>query len=348
MRAVSLSNDLLSATVLPGKGADIYSLVYEPQGIDVLWKSPWGLRPPPGSITVGAASESAWLDCYEGGWQEIFPNGGDACTYQGAPLNFHGEASLSSWNYQIARNDPSAVEVVFEVALARSPFRLRRTMRVEAGLPALLLDESIENRSEVDLHYMWGHHPALGGPFLDGGCHLQTPARTFLAHDVEIADACRIAAGARGRWPKMPGKSGREVDLSLVPPPGERVTEFGYLRDLDAGWYAMHNPALGFGLGMAWPVEVFPYLWFWQELRGSLGYPWYGSCSVMAVEPFTSIPGVGLEKAIEAATAPVLKAGARVAARLAAVFLEPGPVDSISLDGSVRYSKTRTPDKGSA
>lgn len=337
MPAVSLSNGLLTATVLPAKGADIYSLIYEPRSVDVLWKSPWGLRRPDGAIASGAASEAAWLDRWEGGWQEIFPNGGDACTYRGAPLNFHGEASLSAWDYRVRQSTAAVVEVDFLLELARSPFRIRRTMRVEAGLPALLLDESIENRGDEDLHFMWGHHPALGAPFLDGGCRLQTPARTFLAHDVEIAETCRVAAGARGPWPEMEGKSAGKVNLSVIPPANQRVTEFGYLCDLEDGWYAVTNPALGFGFGMAWPREVFPYLWFWQELRGSLGYPWYGRCYVMAVEPFTSIPGVGLVKAIESGTAPVLKAGGKVEASLAAVFLEPGDVQSIGLDGKVAW-----------
>lgn len=333
-RAVTLSNGLLSATVLPSKGADIYSLVYEPRSIDVLWKSPWGLRGPTACISGGPASEAAWLDRYEGGWQEIFPNGGDACTYRGAPLNFHGEASVSAWDYRVRLSTAAAVEIDFTLELARSPFRIRRTMRVEAGRPALQLEERIENRGEEDLHFMWGHHPALGSPFLDGGCRLQTSARTFLSHEVEIAETCRIPAGARGSWPEMEGKRGL-VDLSRLPPARDRVTEFGYLCDLEDGWYAMTNPALGFGFGMAWPREIFPYLWFWQELRGSFGYPWYGSCYVMAVEPFTSIPGIGLEKAIERGTAPVLKAGAALEARSAAVFLECGEVESISPDGKV-------------
>jgi hypothetical protein len=86
---------------------------------------------------------------------------------------------------------------------------------------------------------------------------------------------------------------------------------------------------------MAWPKEIFPYLWFWQELRGSFGYPWYGRCYVMAVEPFNSIPGCGLERAIASGTAPVLAAGAKVEATLAAVFFEGGGVESISTDGHV-------------
>jgi Domain of unknown function (DUF4432) len=338
LRAVTISNGLLAATVLPEKGADIYSLVYEPYGIDVLWKAPWGLRRPAAALVGGAPSEAAWFDQYEGGWQEIFPNGGDACTYHGAPLNFHGEACVSAWDYSVRQPAAAAAEVDFQLELARSPFHIRRTMRVEAGMPALLIDERIENRGEEDLHFMWGHHPALGAPFLDGGCRLQAPARSFLAHDVEIAETCRIPAGARRPWPLMRGKNGGDVDLSLVPPSCDRVTEFGYLCGLEDGWYAISNPALEFGFGMAWSKEVFPYLWFWQELRGSFGYPWYGRCYVMAVEPFNSIPGVGLVKAIESGTAPVLKAGQYVEARLATVFLESREVQSIGLDGEVHFS----------
>ena len=42
-RAVTLENGSISVTLLPEKGAEIYSLVYKPRAMDVLWKSPWGL-----------------------------------------------------------------------------------------------------------------------------------------------------------------------------------------------------------------------------------------------------------------------------------------------------------------
>jgi hypothetical protein len=334
MKAITIENAFLSATILPEKGADIYSFVYKPRSLDVLWKSPWGLRKP-GSTLAAASSETAWLDHYEGGWQELFPNGGDACVYRGAALNFHGEASVSGWDYIVARATASTVAVEFVIDLARSPFRLRRTMYVEKLLPALIFEERIENRGEEDLHFMWGHHPALGAPFLRSGCRLQVPARTFLAHEVEVAPTSRIAAATRGAWPVLGGREGREVDLSIVPPVIDRVTEFGYICDLEDGWYGVSNDSLGAGFGMAWPREVFPFLWFWQELRGSFGYPWYGRCYVMAVEPFTSIPGSGLTRAMESGTAPLLAAGASVEARLAAVFFEPGDVESIDLEGTV-------------
>jgi hypothetical protein len=343
MGAITLANGFLSATILPGKGGDVYSLVYKPRAVDVLWKSPWGLGKPGSTHSTAPSSEAAWLDRYEGGWQELFPNGGDECVYRGATLNFHGEASISGWDYVVRRRTGAMVSVDLVVELARSPFRVRRTMTVERSLPALILEERIENRGEEDLHFMWGHHPALGTPFLSGGCRLQVPAQTFLAHDVEISPACRVAAATRGAWPCICGKDGRAVDLSIIPPEHERVTEFGYLCGLKEGWYGLTNEKLGAAFGLAWPERVFPFLWFWQELRGSFGYPWYGRCYVMAVEPVTSIPGCGLIRAIEAGTAPLLAAGGNVEARLAAVFFEPGEVESIDLEGRVRVRRRPGP-----
>ena len=128
------------------------------------------------------------------------------------------------------------------------------------------------------------------------------------------------------------------LDLSILPAASERVTEFGYITELEQGWYALVNDGLNLSFGLAWPLDIFPYLWFWQELRGSLEYPWYGRCSVMAVEPFTSYPGSGLQRAIETGTAPVLGPGERVEARMAAVLFGAGRVKSITAGGRVRMA----------
>ena len=308
-RAVTLENDFAAVTVLPEKGADIYSLVYKPRAIDVLWKSPWPLMPsgsrPP---FLGGNTEAAWMDQYAGGWQEIFPNGGDECVYKNAPLNFHGEASIRAWDYHIAHADSESARVEFHVALRRSPFEVNRTMIIDRHLAGFRIEESIVNKGEEDLHYMWGHHPALGDPFLSGDCILQVPARAFLPPN-----------GVKGKW---------TGDLS-------EVADFGYICDLDEGWYGVRSRKHGFGFGLAWPLEVFPYLWFWRETHKSLGYPWYGRCNVMAVEPFSSIPGAGLVNAIAAGTAPLLHPGEVRHANLAAVFYEhsQGELQSISTEG---------------
>ncbi len=327
LRAVTLGNGLLSVTLLPEKGADIYSLVCARTGVDLLWKAPWGLRRAP------AETEAQWLDQYSGGWQVLIPNAGDSCLYRGALLPFHGEACLREWDYTVRRSDAGCIQVEFSTELCRSPFLLRRTVTLERGRAAMLIEEYVENRSPLAMHYMWGHHPAFGAPFLEGGCRLRVPARRFLAHDAEISPACRLAPAVSGQWPLLPGKDGRPMDLSVLPPSAERISEFGYLPELDAGWYAIENPRLGLAFGLAWEPAVFPHLWLWQEFGGCLDAPWYGRCYVMALEPFNSMPGTGLVNAIKSGCAPALPAGGTIRTRLAAALFAPRPLAHITLDG---------------
>jgi len=75
VRALRIENDLLAATVLLDKGADIYQLIYKPRDLDVLWKTPWGLRNPRIAQST-FSSTAAWLETCAGGWQELHASSG--------------------------------------------------------------------------------------------------------------------------------------------------------------------------------------------------------------------------------------------------------------------------------
>jgi hypothetical protein len=344
---VILENDAIAVTVLPDKGADIYELVSKPDGIDVLWKSPWGLRPP-GGVHSAAESAAAWLEAYEGGWQEIFPNGGTANAYRGVELNFHGEASLASWDYEITAQHGNAAEVRFSTRLRRSPFRIERTMRIEAGRPVVAFHERISNEGREDLEAMWGHHPAYGAPFLSGACRIDTNARTVHADDEIGGPLNPLTKGATFSWPHGEGDpagagtgDGVTTDLSLVTGPDAPPHEtMAYLTDFAGqhGWYGITNTALGLGVGLVWPKEVFPYAWFWQEMHASSGFPWYGEVYVMAIEPFSSMPGHGLTRVIEkTGTQLSLPAGKSIEVEFAAVLYHAAHgISRIDPDGTVR------------
>ena len=333
-RFVTIENELLSVTLLPEKGADIYSLIFKSRGIDVLWKSPTGLKRRTAGVETSAGnSQVSWLDYYEGGWQEILPNGGSACTYKGALLNFHGEASTSSWDYQVLSKSASKISVEFIINLTRSPFTLIRNLTVESKRPSVVLEEKVINNAEEEMHYMWGHHPAFGAPFLGPGSRLQIPAGRIETNDAEMT-ASRILPGVSGPWPLLRGRDGEEIDMSIIPTDNQRISELHYLSDLEDGWYGISSPEHNFGFGLVWPRDVFPYLWYWLELKGSFGYPWYGRAYVMALEPFTSIPGSGLERAIEKGTAALIGPKQSVEARVVATFIEhSNDIHSISPEG---------------
>ena len=291
IRAITIENNVLSATLLPDKGADVYSLMHRASGIDVLLKAPWGLRRPGSGFAPAPDSEVAWLEHYEGGWQVLFPNGGNACVYKGVELPFHGEASSVPWDVTGIDSSPDSVWVSLSARLARSPFRIERTLSVRGEAPILTVEERVVNEGAESMAAMWSHHPAFGAPFLSSSCIIDTGARSVVADETYDTAGGRIRPGGRWLWPDVESRGGGRVDLRQVP---ERGDMLAYLCDFEDGWFAITNPELGFGVAMVWPAGVFPYAWLWQELRSSLEFPWFGTAYTIAVEPASSIPGTGL------------------------------------------------------
>ncbi len=81
--ALTLQNESLRITLLPGKGSDIIEFLYKPLDVDFMWLSKPGLRPAGWGAGTGADPNSQFLDNYPGGWPEILPNFGDPCQYRG-------------------------------------------------------------------------------------------------------------------------------------------------------------------------------------------------------------------------------------------------------------------------
>ena len=332
LAALEIENDVLATTVVLGKGADIYRLAYKPKGVDVLWKSPWGIKQPASGFDSAFDSTTAWLEAYAGGWQVLFPNGGDPTTYKGAVLGFHGEASMKDWDYEILSEGEGLLEVKLQARLSRSPYTIERWMRVESGSPILHIRERITNHAGEEMDCMWSHHPAYGAPFLSEHCVIDVGTASFIADDRYAGFANPLLLNQSYRWP-MAG----DVDMSKVPGPDEKRDILAYFRDFESGWYAITNKEIGLGIGLVWDESVFPFAWFWQELNASPGFPFYNCSYVMAIEPASSIPGQGLTTVIEkTGTHLTLQPGEAKEIEMKAVFYQSdGGVRKIDADGTV-------------
>jgi Domain of unknown function (DUF4432) len=281
--AVELSSAELGVTLLPAKGCDVLELVDRGSGVDVLLKTPWT----PGRIPVHAPSSfEAWIEAYPGGWQLLLPNGGDATVEHGVEWGFHGEAALVAWRVE----ELEQTRAVCSAELVTAPLGVSRVVSLDG--PVLRIEEAVTNGADQAIEVMWGHHPALGAPFLEPGCTISAPARVF--HTDDRAPGTGLAAGVVSEWPHAALEAGGTVDLSVIPPADERRAVLGYLTDFEEGRYRVSNPRLGLELELRWPLELFPAAWFWQELRASAGYPWYRRLYTTALEPNSSWPGPGL------------------------------------------------------
>ncbi|MFO1539246.1 MAG: aldose 1-epimerase [Chloroflexota bacterium] len=336
-RVLVLENELIRVELLPDKGSDIVSFLHKPSDTDALWHSAIGLRRPAEDGRRPADDLTAFMDLYEGGWQECFPNGGPGVTYRGAPIPFHGELWAAAWDVSIVEDTPERVSVLLTVETARTPFRVEKRLTLASGRAVLVIDETIENTSATPFPVMWGHHPAFGAPFIDETCRIDLPPATGATKPGPAAPDSVLAPGAEFAWPHAPRADGGTIDLRAVPGPDARRSEWASMSGMAEGWYGVTSARRRVGFGMRWDVAVFPYLWFWQVWGGGPDYPWWGREYDFALEPWTSRPDAGLLEAIANGTARTIAGGERLSTRLLAVMWDDRDgIAGIDADGTVR------------
>lgn len=333
MRIAYLENEVLRVGVLLDKGADIFDFTYKPCDLDFMWQSPISMRPP--FVTTSALPEGVFHDYYYGGWQEVLPSAGWASeAYLGTYQGLHGEASLLPFEAAISEDTSDRVAIHTRVRLYRSPLTLERTMSLKRGIAVLFIHERLLNESTGEFAIMWGHHPAVGEPFLDDSCIVHTPATK-----VEV-----MAFHANGLWdtgveydfPQVKNRRTAQLqDITRVLPKETQSVDVVFFKGLTEGWYGLTNQRQGIGFGMAWNKELFKYLWMWQGYGGHNDYPWYGRAYTCALEPFTSYPPAGVKNATQNGTALIMKPGEVIETDLVAVAYQAEGVKRITLDGVV-------------
>jgi hypothetical protein len=332
LRTVTLENELLRVTTLADKGSDIFEFLYKPLDVDFMWRSPWGVRNPSNFVPTSHTSASSFLDFYEGGWQDCMPTGGKPCEYQGLPFGAHGETPTMPWEYRIVQDTPERIAVKFWVRTYRTPFYIEKELALESGKPTLAIEEQITNEGRAPMQLMWGQHPALGAPFLDGDCVIDLPGAQV--HCRNLSTNTRFSEGVY-TWPHVPGKDGTPIDLRQVATIEANTFDTIRLDSLRAGWYAVTNSRRKVGFGMAWPLDVFPALWFWQVYGGAYGPPWYGRTYNIALEPFSTAQS-DIREAIANGSDHVLEPGQGIEARFVAVaFAGIERVSQITPNGQV-------------
>ena len=320
MRVAFLENDALRVGILLDKGADIFEFTYKPRDLDFMWQSPIELRKP--FVATSALPEGAFHDYFYGGWQEILPSAGWASEpYMGTFQGLHGEVSLLPFEATIQEDTPEFVSLKTRVRTYRSPLTLERTLSMKKGIASLFIHERLVNEADFEYAVIWGHHPALGTPFLDESCVVDTPAKK-----VEV-----LAFHPNGLWvpggdydfPMVPNlRSGKLQDIRQVLPVSTRSVDVVFFKELKEGWYTIRNPKMKVGFGLSWDASLFKYLWMWQVYGGHNDYPWYGRTYNVALEPFSSYPPAGVPNAIQNGSALILKPNQVIETDLAAIAFE--------------------------
>ena len=310
-----LADDLIRVTLLPDRGADIHAVENLRTGVDVLWKTPWGLRPRGGAVAPKGSPEY-WLETYAGGWQVLFPSGGGPSIHRGVHHSYHGEACSLPWAATIAEAADGGDRVELRVRLQDTPVSVERVVSLVPGRAEVVVAERMTNESDQPLEYMWVHHPAFGPPLVAPGARIRISAATIVADASLDGPGNPLEPGSSHGWPVVQARDGAELDLSGIPAAAEGRLLLGYLGGFDDGKATIANDVLGLACTLSWDADVFPYAWLWQELGATAGEPWLGQVYTIAIEPATSFPATGLGGVVETGTHRVLAPGDTAATQL--------------------------------
>jgi hypothetical protein len=221
-----------------------------------------------------------------GGWQMIFPNGGDTVTDHGVERGFDGEARVTplDWEY-------TGSSLIMNGRLRRTPFTLTRTISVRGH--ELSLGETVRNVGREGVETMWGSQLTLGGDLLGPDTTLDTAA-TVIRPDPRFVTSATYDDLAP--WPRTPGASGM-VNLRTVPGPTADESRLAYLSDFTRPWLRVTRPERRLGLDLEWDGDRWPHLWYRLEAGGHREFPWYGAGHFLSLTPSSSWPAHGLHEA---------------------------------------------------
>ena len=321
-RALVMENEKIRATILLDKGTDLYELLYKPADIDFMWRSPLELNGQNRNPVTRELESGSVLDNYEGGWQELLPSISTPTNYKGMGLGFHGEVLFLPWDCRVIEDTPSCVRVELSVRMRRAPLVVMKTVTLRSHSSVLEFEETVTNTADEDFQFIWGHHPALGQPFLDENCVIDLPDGAIgQAYQVDFSGNSPFEPGQEFAWPFARDRSGAIVDLSTVMSPERKIAFNTYIKNLKEGWYGITNLARGIGFGMKWDVALFKYICIWAVYRGFYGFPFYGRTYNMALEPYSAIPD-SLDEAIRLGRALRLEPGKQITTRFSAIIYE--------------------------
>lgn len=308
---ITLRNKRLTVRVDEDLGGEITQI--EVDGVELLayydWESPVAARR---SSPYGHERHD-WLSDYRGGWQLLVPNAGPECEVDGVRHPFHGE-----WSRTRVTIDEQTSEGVRMRAGTRTPIVVHRHVRLGGDPARVLVSTRVHNDSPQPTSFIWGEHPAF----------LVRPGDRV---DLPVAPVADVRGDPLGTWP-LDERTGR-LDVVTDESPNESVH---FVTDLPAGWAALRRPTVG--VAMAWDVADFPHVWLWRE-NASTGFPFFGRASLLAIEPASSWPGLGLGEARARGQAFTLSPGESRSTTVAIVpFVSTGAaVTGVSTDGTITF-----------
>lgn len=226
------------------------------------------------------------IDSLAGGWQTLFPNGGDSVFVHGVDWGYDGEARQTWMDWEFTGSS-----VRMTGRLIRAPFEITKIISVRDH--EITVGETVRNVGRERIETMWGSQLMLGGALL-GRETIVSSAAAVVRPDPQTSPD--ITYDDLMPWPRSHGPEAM-INLSLLPEPESAETRLVYLSDFSRPMISISRPSHRIAIELEWDAEVFPYVWYSMEAGGRSGFPWYRAGYFLSLTPCTSWPAHGLNDA---------------------------------------------------
>ena len=271
LETIRLENDHLSLLILPQLGAKIHEFVHKASATNLLWHNP---RLAPGPVHYGMRFDDNW----SGGWDELIPNDVPIPFPNGDVLPDHGEVWSQASDWRLVSQSEREITLSF-VHLGRVlPTRFEKTVSLREGESFVRIHYSYTNQGQKPMEFLWNIHPAMA---VSPATRLDLPARRGF---LEAWGNDQFEAGREYEWPYAVDRTGKKVDLRVVPSATEAIADLHYLPDVCEGWYAVTDTERRVGFGLVFPTGVLSHLWLFRAIGG-----WRG-LNTLIVEASTGYP----------------------------------------------------------
>ena len=303
-----MENEKIRLSFLLGRGCDLYEILYKPTDLDLSWMRNDNF--PDGRPNANYPSPlGSFMDQYLGGWQVIFPSGGEPTDVDGADFGQHGESALLPWDVTSIEESPEFVKVNVSVKLLKYPFVINRELTLNNKDARFTLKDTDVNLAPVEIDTMYGLHVTFGPKFLTEQSQIliKGKATATPGENERSGPVRRVKDDSPFAWPNAVGPDGKTFDASTMPAYGA-PSDIYYLSEMENQTYTVTSPTNNLQATLDWKSPDLKYVWYWQEFGATRGWPWFGMNYNIGLEPFTSNPTFGLAESIKRGTALRFKA----------------------------------------
>lgn len=287
--AVTLTNGIVEATVLPG-GGHLARWGFAGGRVNTLWEAPWHTADP-GSVAYTTLVEEFGSDKAAGRFLASYTGhalcldgfGPATRAEEAAGGSMHGEASTSNWDF--VQSGSSAASGVAELPVAG--LRVERRFALLAGESVLRVEECVTNLRDTARSLHWVQHATFGAPFAASGSARTTASlHRGMTWPLDYEGRNLLARDTTFTWPYAPGADGKEVDLGkiFIRHGTGLVAAARQAEEREHGFVAVCDEAAGLAIGYVFRTETFPWVTVWEENGARRDAPWLGTAQARGME----------------------------------------------------------------